>query len=46
MGGEKGKPVDEKGLFVKGGVNLVYHVLEGLRLIEDGSFLHEALCVV
>ena len=33
-------------LIVKGGIYLVDHILEGLRLIKDGTFLHESLCVV
>jgi hypothetical protein len=33
-------------LFVKSGVDLVDHFLEGNRLIENGTLLNEALCVV
>ena len=36
----------EKFLLVEGSVNLVDHVLESLRLIENGAFLYKSLGVV
>ncbi len=33
-------------LLVEGGVYLIDHVLEGLRLIKDGTFFHKPLCVI
>jgi len=40
------KPDGREGLLVKGGVYLVNHILEGLRLVKDGPLFQEAFHVI